>query len=253
MTFRVKFHRAIEQLKSLERDMDAWIATNPYTVAQHVESQTGEHVGTALLREEPLVEWPPRIGECLYNFRSALDQLAFELAERHTGSPLPAEMADRSEFPIFGRRPPTPKELADKIGGIHPDAQAIIEGLQPHLRGDPAYQHDPLWMLDRLGNLDKHRALHLVPLSQTGATTTVTGGAIEERFVAVGPIRHGTEVLRWIEIASSPGMKVEINLPYFVSFSQGPPAFGQPVIATLVGVWDRIASDVFSPLARFLH
>jgi hypothetical protein len=47
-------------------------------------------------------------------------------------------------------------------------------------------------------------------------------------------------------------MEVLFKLSYFVSFSEGPPAFGEPVIPTLEGITRRIGDDVFSPLARFL-
>jgi hypothetical protein len=31
MSFQAKFHHAMQQMKALEADMDAWIATDPYT------------------------------------------------------------------------------------------------------------------------------------------------------------------------------------------------------------------------------
>lgn len=250
MTFGAKFHRAVEQMNQLEATMDAWIATNPYTVASHEEIQSGEVVVTAMLREEPPTEWALRIGECLYNFRSGLDQLAFELAERHTGTPLPAKIADMSEFPIFGRRPPSAKELADKIGGIDPKAQAIIQALQPHHRGNPTWKRDSLAMLDRLCNLDKHRALHLVPLSHTGVQIQATVGSIRQISVAKGPIHHGAEVMRWAP--ETPKVEVQFALPFFVCFSESSPAEGQPVVATLQGIAARIRS-IFSSLAEFLR
>jgi hypothetical protein len=246
MAFREKFHRAVEHLIALERDMDAWVNSHPYTLAKHFEPKTGEGVLTALLRDDPPLEWSLRVGECLYNFRSSLDQLAFELAECYTGSPLPGKVADSSAFPIFGRVPPSGK-MEDKIGGVHPDAKTIIEGLQPHLRGNAAKLRDELWILERLCNLDKHRALHLIPLAQTGVEI-VRGGPVTERFMARGPVHHGAVVYRW-----TGSMDVDFNVAYVVSFSQGSPAFGEAIIATINRIRWRIANEVFAPLAPFLQ
>lgn len=253
MSFRVKFHHAVRQMRSLEADMDAWVATSPYTVAQHVEAKTGEHVYTAMLREEPDPRWSVRIGECLYGFRSALDHLAFELAEKFT-TPMRPAVEEGSEFPIFGTRPPNVGEITKKIGGVHPDAQAIIKALQPHNRGDPAYLRDPLWILDKLGNIDKHRSLHLIVPAKRGIEIKVTKGSIGPTTYASGPVHDGAEVLRFVPIPDVDGhMDVQFKLSYFVSFSEGPPAFGEPVIATLVAIAQRIGNDVFSPLATFLR
>ena len=46
---------------------------------------------------------------------------------------------------------------------------------------------------------------------------------------------------------------VRFRIVYFVSFSEGPPAFGEPVIATLRAIMTTIQNDVFAPLARFLQ
>lgn len=253
MSFRIKHHHAVQQVRALERDMDAWVATKPYEIAHHMEAQTGEDIYTAMLREEPDPLWSVRTGECLYGFRSALDHLALELADKFTPT-APAAVVEGSEFPIFGSRAPTGAELKKRIGAIDPAAQAIIEALQPHHRGDPDYTRDPLWMLNELCNVDKHRSLNIVVVSNAGIASTVSGGSIDAMTFTKGTLHHGAEVLR---VKSSPGipgqMQMEFKFSYVVSFGDGPPAFGQPVIGTLVAIERRIANDVFSPLARFLR
>jgi hypothetical protein len=64
--------------------------------------------------EPPLIQWGALIGDCLFNYRSALDHLAFDLAVAHTGYPLPEGVERRSEFPIFWRRAPTKRQLDDR-------------------------------------------------------------------------------------------------------------------------------------------
>lgn len=254
MSFRAKFHHAVQQMDALEQEMDAWIATQPYTVAQREEPQTGERIVTALVREEPPARWSLMCGDCLFNYRSALDHLAYELAERCTGSPLPDGTAQDSQFPIWGWSAPSAKSVRKRIGGIHPDGQAIIEALQPHHRGNPGFKRDPLWILDRLNNLDKHRSLHLVLPAKAGIGINVIAGSITNTYFCSGPLRHGAEVLRFTALPDSEGnAQVAFHLPYFISFTEDSPAFGEPVIRTLQSIRDRIANDVFSPLARFLR
>jgi hypothetical protein len=94
--------------------------------------------------------------------RSGLDHLAYALAAAHT-VPLPADFAEESEFPIFGDRDRQGRlgtgvsRFANtgrggglhKIRGVDPRAQAIIEGSQPHQRGQD-FASDPLWKLHEL-------------------------------------------------------------------------------------------------------
>lgn len=234
--------------------MDAWIATNPYTVDVHVEAQTGERVGIAMLREQPRAQWALPIGDCLYGFRSSLDHLAFELAEHHTGSPLPSDIAKDSEFPIYGRTPPDQNLITKKIGAIDPAAKAIIEALQPHRQGNPAFERDPLWILNQLCNLDKHQTLHVVVPAKRGISLNLISGLIGSVQYSSGPVDNGAEVIRFSLTPDGEGnMEVQLQLPYFVSFSEDSPAFGEPVIATLQAITGRIAQDVFGPLAAFLR
>jgi hypothetical protein len=121
-------------------------------------------------REPPLVEWGALIGECLFNFRSALDHLAFDLAVAHTATRSHMELRKRCEFPIFWRRAPKTRELDDRIGAVHPEARRLIEQMQPYGRKDRA----ALKYLDSLHNFDKHRTLHLVVAQAPGLPTTAT-------------------------------------------------------------------------------
>ncbi|HSZ03977.1 MAG TPA: hypothetical protein VK778_02105 [Solirubrobacteraceae bacterium] len=254
MSFRAKFLHAVQQMKTLEAGMDAWIATEPYTVDIHVEAQTGERVGVAMLREQPNPQWALDIGDCLYGFRSSLDHLAFELAEHHTAAPLPSNIAKDTEFPIYGPMAPDQNLLTKKIGAIDPAAKAIIEALQPHHRGNPAFERDPLWILSQLCNLDKHRTLHVVVPAKKGIKLNLISGLIGNVQYASGPVNHGAEVIRFSLTPDDQGnMEVQLHLPYFVSFSEDSPAFGEPVIATLNAITGRIAQDVFGPLAVFLR
>ena len=90
------------------------------------------------------------LGDFIYNTRSALDRLAWDLSRLTT--PVPPEQV---MFPIH-------KRLEDmgafnkKVQGIPSAAVAEIRRLQPDRLGDEFHQ-DPLWQLNSLSNIAKHR------------------------------------------------------------------------------------------------
>jgi|SRR5215212_2196849 len=158
----LRLDRALQHLQSLEAEDRRWREGNPYRIIHELDPQTSKKLVRVEVLSQPSVRLGLLIGDCLHNLRSALDNLAYELAVAYTGDPLPDAVATRSEFPILGDRPMKAGERQRKIGGIHPDAQTIIEGLQPYQRGQH-YAVDPLWVLHELSNIDKHR-LPLVTL-----------------------------------------------------------------------------------------
>lgn len=68
----------------------------------------------------------------------------------------------RIEFPIFLDDPTSDPEIrgafTKKIQALRPESHAIVDGAQPYKTSD---RHHPLWLLQTLWNMDKHRALHV--------------------------------------------------------------------------------------------
>jgi hypothetical protein len=152
--------------EDLQGRVQRFVHTNAYKAVRQDDVEAGKRRWIVQVRKQPpLIEWGGLIGECLFNFRSALDHLAYDLAVAHSGSPLPTKVEERSEFPIFWKRAPTKAELDSRIGAIHPDARRLIETMQPYGRTDRA----ALKYLDSLHNFDKHRTLHVV----VGASTAL--------------------------------------------------------------------------------
>jgi len=118
------------------------------------------------------------VGERLQNLRSALDQMAWACALRFTDDP-----THEVSFPIqrdeasWRKAVSTPriKKAADAIGA---DAWQVIESLQPHMQ-HRAPKEDPLWGLNELARIDRHRRLHLTVISTRGHM--VTFGPLRQR------------------------------------------------------------------------
>jgi hypothetical protein len=257
MTFQAKFDRGLKHVQTLEREMGKWIDSHPYYVGVYDEADTGHIVGVNLLASDPpYLDWALAIGECLYNFNSALDQFAYELTKANSpGRLVPDDVASDVQFPIFGNASNLSR-LQRMTRGMAPEPRAIIEGLQPYHRGDLARRSDPLWVLRRLGNIDKHRQVHLTPPVATGiAIKEEQDPWFEVLNFNVAPLDHGAEVfrLRRTDLAVK-GVQVEFRVTYHIAFSDiADAAQGEPVIPAIYAIHDHILNSVFAPLARFLN
>jgi hypothetical protein len=94
------------------------------------------------------------LGEFAYCLRSGLDHLAWQLALLTTDKP-----GRLTCFPIDSERPTAGnKSYREKIAAIPPVALGVIETLQPYQRVK-AFRDHPLWQLNKLCNIDKHRVV----------------------------------------------------------------------------------------------
>lgn len=104
------------------------------------------------------------VGDCVHNLRSALDHIIYALiwTNPSRGGKPPSEKA---QFPICDTRPGyvTQVNQRKRIDGV-PDAVAtVVETLQPYHTREKGldYTAHPLWVLNKLENIDKHRRLAL--------------------------------------------------------------------------------------------
>lgn len=96
------------------------------------------------------------IGEFSYCLRSSLDNLAWQLALLTTDKP-----GRNTAFPIESECPGAGnRRYNEKVANIPPKALSVIESLQPY-HSWPAFKNHPLWQLNKLCNIDKHRSVAL--------------------------------------------------------------------------------------------
>lgn len=275
-----KIDWARQNLIRLQAESKEWFGGDHHTVTAEPDAHPQRRGQTAFFVEaEPL---PPNfgllIGDCLQQMRAGLDHIAFALASRYT-NPLPDEIAEASEFPIFGddsskglpgtgsdrfresskKGIPTPRSGLAKIAGIDPAAQAIIEGLQPYHRGTD-YRNDPLWRLHELSRIDKHRLLHVVVADFDGVAIVPAPG----QDVHIGPgvvvanaavVKGRTFVASLPLVGLTPAQQVNMKglAPLKVAFGKGVPLVGgQAILPALGAIYDHIQQRVIPLLAPFL-
>lgn len=197
----LKIERAYEHINNVQAEAVAFAKANPYNIRQEYDEKAGQLV----LLFTHCVDLPPRlsilIGEALYQARSALDHLVWQLIIHNEQPPPP-----KSGFPIFTTPDGYKSRGKPMVKGMAASAEARIQSLQPYCRGT-AFQDDPLWILQEMNNADKHRLLVLTRMFIGGGTgvegeitfengLTLSSGAFVKLMLKT-PIEEGAELARF--------------------------------------------------------
>ena len=150
--------RADEHLEAIQAKLLAYYNLDECSVTGKYKPNPDGLYGTV---EDAVVSTPEiehrlntLIGEFLHDTRSSLDHLARQLVLSAGGKP-----TRDTKFPLRGE-PPTddqgqhvPPSIA---GGINAAAETVVGAAQPYNLG-ANYRTHPLWRLNKLWNIDKHR------------------------------------------------------------------------------------------------
>lgn len=142
------------------------------TLGRKFDAATQQHV-LYVNRAPDLSELYSRVGvifgDCINNFRNALDYLVHEMGTRHTANTGGLKHPDRIKFPILTKKEGWPGVEGKELREVSEKQRKMIERLQPYhgldLEQDaPQGQvpYHPLAMLRELTDFDKHRLLTAV-------------------------------------------------------------------------------------------
>lgn len=135
------------------------------------------------------------IGDCVFNMRSALDNLVCGLIRAQ----VPAAKCAGTRFPIQLERTSYVHDVEglQVLKGVPPDAVSIIRDLQPFNRPEDTRRLDPLFMLNRLSNRDKHRAVMLSTGYQKNTQLVIHGHDGKQYLIRLTkPLHsHGPETI----------------------------------------------------------
>lgn len=234
---RLKLDRAYEHLMTVHREIEAFFELQPYRFTRERGLDGTDYIIRANVVQEPPELLPLIIGDCLQNMRSALDHLAWALAKAKVGGEPPRHTA----FPIyltsdvFHERTKTgklsPRSGLHKIGAIRPEAQAIIEELQPYHRGEFDADTDPLWVLNELARIDRHQTLSLIGSTTRSTTYSVgrrdTSGAFVPDFGVVsseelnfGSFEDGAQILHITFREFDPSVEVQFDATTHITLGE---------------------------------
>jgi hypothetical protein len=186
-------------------------------------------------------------GDVLQNLRAALDHLAYRLAGnsagRHTQVPIMSSVTDYANKGV------------PMILGFGNAAAAAVEQLQPYHAED--YRTDPLWRLNKMSNVDKHRLVHIADFHLTGELIRqVPQGspplpldkvAMHADYESTGALKHGTPIRRIPE--PQPGMYVQYDYAVGITFDEVGPAEGGNLVQFLANLGSAVEKvyDLLEP------
>jgi len=149
----MKARRADFHLQSAEKQIRDWIKGNPYTITEEDNSDRTLHffiISPQPVREEIALT----IGDFINCLRASLDQLAWNLVHLFPDTVPTEKTATKVVFPICR----TDDAYREKRALFHRTLHGVLDSLQPSDRANAVQTH-PLWQLDKLWNLDKHRTI----------------------------------------------------------------------------------------------
>jgi hypothetical protein len=208
---RLKLDRAEVHIKAFRRKIETFSKGDPPPFGFRTDKTAGpdksvEYVLYAIVREPPPRELALLVGDALHSLRSALDHLVYELVPPRNRKSL------KLQFPIFVDECEFKVRSPPMIKGIKGDERTLIERLQPYAAADPP-QNDPLAILRKLSNLDKHRLL--VPMiSGTSVKDTWIGSdnaKIRWTLLERGPVEHDAKIVAFTATPEDPAKNMNVQ------------------------------------------
>jgi hypothetical protein len=247
----LKIARANEHLEAVRRMVAGYEEASCEVV---VENDLQADIGWLTLRlPKPDRYLSILAGDCLYNLRSALDHLVWQLVLSNP----PNRPTRHNMFPICTSMGAFEEQIQKgRLKGVTEPAVALIKGLQP---GDD--RGHPLFLLDKLHNIDKHRELNLViaVASDLHLKWTRQGIVTSESTMANEDIHDGARLIGFplSDRDFRPvrdEMKVYGEATTFVAFKDVAVADDNPapIQATLERIREFLIEAVIEPLEPFL-
>lgn len=236
----LKVIRAKEHIDTLDAELRMFYSSKPFAVVMEEDPQSKRKAIRVRITPPPL-RLGIIAGEAVAALRSALDQLAWQLALTNRDSGTPTE---DTAFPMFAKYDRDTERRFIRITKELPPAAAYeIQAFQPFQQGRD-YQLDPLWRINRMCNVDKHQVIP-VESSSVEFASTVTAADIEE--VRRVPER---EMLFVLTVAGSAKVKLKPEATAGVTF--GSKRHGLVLnIGEIRGLHHYVAETVLPRFQRF--
>jgi hypothetical protein len=241
-SFQAKIIWAHEHLNALCVAISEFGGTKPCVIVNDFEPKGAKHTWRVKGKPDtPPQELSLRLGDTLFNLRSILDHLAWDLVLANGGMP-----HKRTGFPLCDQPESFPSTGVQKqIAGMSQTVQAQIESLQPYNTRYPLDTQHFLGLLNTLGNIEKHRHFNLIAASVDLAAFNVDEALLRKSFIHHGPVEDGTI------LATAEGIvNMDFLAAFGIAFGQGGVAAGEIVDEMLIRI-ELAVQDVIFELAHF--
>lgn len=152
----IKVARAAQHLLDLQSRIGLWQAGRPFgAIAEVSDDRLKWRLLLRVTSPPPIEEWGTIMGDCVHNLRSAMDAAVWDLATADGRSPARRNLIG---FPIVAKSGEWRDATSRQLEGVSTDVVERIRLLQPFHRPAAERPRDPLALLQRLDNDDKHRS-----------------------------------------------------------------------------------------------
>ena len=159
-----KLFRAEQQIQNIIDEADALCKRVKQGIVRDVCSDDEQIWIYRNETPEAPLRWSILIGEILYNLRSALDHMVWQLVLSNEQAP-----GRHNEFPIAKNQQHWQQEKVRTLKGVSQRHQAMIGYLQPFTgRINLPFDVSKLKVLDDLSNMEKHRHLVVAVIASNG-------------------------------------------------------------------------------------
>jgi len=246
---RRKLARAKRHIEDVEALLAAW-SSDGYRVCEQSKGNRRFVLYAEQLKPLP-DELPLVVGDAFQCLRNSLDHIVFALARKETPS-MTAEQEQKVAFPVT--------KNGTAVGGGHPRIQLVKEAVRNDIRDlapDSARQpldQDPVWLLDKMSNRDKHREVSAIPVARSGTELSITASSGGDYFYIFGPQRLEANAggMPLVEFDRSPDVEAEIRYSLQILFDQGVEVEDREMTHTLWWMHDHIRDTVFQRLEAHL-
>lgn len=248
-----KIRRAVVHFEELNGRVAEFLRDDPYeTVPEYHDNRSLRMFRARNVKPIP-DDLPLVVGDCIQNFRSALDYLACWLVEENGGS-----VSDGTGFPLWNSNrtkagDPRPIEIRAK-GGVSPEALALIEEVQPYnaRKGRDRFGGELvwfrfLWLLNELARWERHRSLStIVAVVRTGTTAWESRLTAPTVTFSSEPLKEGEvfAITRYVKAEAEHHSDPEFRPD--VTFDERPPV-GRENVVSVLGLIKYAIEDMVMP------
>jgi hypothetical protein len=251
----LKLDRAGHHLEAIKAEV-AGFDHGPNPIPGQYDPQTDTHVFRAQHDPPAPDALSAPLGEFFYNLRCVLDYIVYELITLAGNS-----VTTRSAFPVYTDGSLYRKEARSKIEGVPPTTVAVFERLQPFYGPnenplDARWRNpesEPLAVLHRLNNRDKHRTLTLIesvgqiePVFPDGRETFTRPG-----LVPLGALKRGAVIAAFAPGNLEPDVKVNLAATFHVGIYESGPLRTKNLVQLLDEILGVVRDRVVPSFAPF--
>lgn len=245
---RRKLAWAQVHIEKAEALIKSWFSADGYRAFEQPNS-----AGRFVLYAEQLKPLPDDlplvVGDAFQCLRNSLDHVVYALS--NTNPHMTADDQEQPSFPIYNG---AVRDNAQSISLLKKAARDVVRELAPDPALKPLHE-DPLWLLNKMSNRDKHREVVLSPVlraTQSRYELIASDGSDFFRSFTPEPLRLDGPPVRLCEVTKSPNVEAQIGFSTHVLFGQGVEVADREVIPTLRWIHDHIGDTVFQRLEAHL-